>query len=93
MTHYLFVIGDFNFELWSIKYNSKVILSHFKARAKADKKRQKMQEVFEKATHQQRQEQAQQRREEKRRVEKERLMAEEDPDKARKLEVNACRLP
>lgn len=61
------------------------------ARAKADKKRQKMQEVFEKATHQQRQEQAQQRREEKRRVEKERLMAEEDPDKARKLEERDSR--
>ena len=47
-----------------------------------------MQEVFEKATHQQRQEQAQQRREEKRRQEKERLMNEEDPDKARKMEVS-----
>lgn len=61
------------------------------ARAKADKKRQKMQEVFEKATHQQRQEQAQQRREEKRRQEKERLMNEEDPDKARKMEERDSR--
>lgn len=61
------------------------------ARAKADKKRQKVQEVFEKATHQQRQEQAQQRREEKRRQEKEKLMNEEDPEKARKMEERDSR--
>ena len=40
-----------------------------------------------KATHAQRHEAAQARREDKRRAEKERIMAEEDPDKQRKWEV------
>ena len=57
------------------------------ARSKAEKKRQKVEEQFLKASHGQRQEAAQQRREEKIRADKERLMNEEDPDKARKLEV------
>lgn len=57
------------------------------ARSKAEKKRQKVQELFLKAAHGQRQEAAQQRREEKIRADRERLMNEEDPDKARKLEV------
>ena len=56
---------------------------------KAEKNRQKAEEMFLKAAHTQRQELAQQRREERKRAEKERLMAEEDPDRARKLEVCA----
>ena len=54
-----------------------------------------MQEVFLKQMHSQRAEAAQNRKEEKRRAEKERMMAEEDPDKQRRLEVRAytiCRL-
>ena len=39
--------------------------------------------------HMQRQEAAQLRKEEKRRMEKDRIMNEEDPDKARRLEVKA----
>ena len=57
------------------------------ARVKADKNRQKAAELFIKAAHTQRQEQAQQRREERRKADKEKLMAEEDPERARKLEV------
>ncbi|XP_060598185.1 PAT complex subunit CCDC47-like [Ruditapes philippinarum] len=53
---------------------------------KAEKNRQKAEEVFLKSAHAQRQEAAQLRREEKRRAEKERIMNEEDPDKARKWE-------
>ena len=56
-------------------------------RGKAEKKRQKVEEQFMKAAHGQRQEAAQLRREEKIRADKERLMNEDDPDKARKLEV------
>ncbi|XP_041365388.1 PAT complex subunit CCDC47-like [Gigantopelta aegis] len=58
---------------------------------KAEKKRHKAEEQLLKATHAQRQEAAQARREEKKRVEKERLMNEEDPDKARKLEDRESR--
>lgn len=61
------------------------------ARSKAEKNRQKAEELFLKAAHTQRQEAAQLRREEKRRVEKERLLNEEDPDKARKLEERESR--
>ncbi|WAQ94545.1 CCD47-like protein [Mya arenaria] len=57
-----------------------------KARTKAERNRQKAEEAFLKLAHSQRQEAAQQRREEKRRQEKERIMNEEDPDRARKLE-------
>lgn len=57
------------------------------AKQKAEKNRQKAEEEYERLTHSQRQEAAQLRREEKRRAEKERLLNEEDPDKARKLEV------
>ncbi|XP_072042113.1 PAT complex subunit CCDC47-like [Amphiura filiformis] len=53
---------------------------------KADRARAKVSESYMKLAHSQRQEAAQQRREEKRRADKERLMNEEDPDKARKLE-------
>ena len=54
---------------------------------KADKSRAKISESYMKLAHQQRQEAAQTRREDKRRADKERLMNEEDPEKARKLEV------
>ena len=54
---------------------------------KAERNRQKISESFMKITHQQRAEAAQQRREEKRRAEKDKVMAEEDPDKQRRLEV------
>ncbi|KRX72431.1 Coiled-coil domain-containing protein 47 [Trichinella sp. T6] len=53
---------------------------------KADKNRQYVEESFLKTTHAQRQEAAQQRREERARERKERLMAEEDPERQRKLE-------
>uniref|UniRef100_A0A8R1U089 PAT complex subunit CCDC47 n=2 Tax=Onchocerca TaxID=6281 RepID=A0A8R1U089_ONCVO len=53
---------------------------------KADKKRQSVQEVFLKTTHQARQEAAQARREEKTRERKQRLLEEEDPEKQRRLE-------
>ena len=46
-----------------------------------------MQESYDKLAHQQRTEQAQQRREEKLKAETEKYMNEEDPVKARKLEV------
>ena len=59
----------------------------FQAKQKADKNRQRAEEEYERLTHSQRQEAAQLRREEKRRAEKERLLNEEDPDRARKLEV------
>ncbi|VDD90955.1 unnamed protein product [Enterobius vermicularis] len=55
-------------------------------KAKADKKRQNVHEVFMKTTHQARQEAAQARKEEKTRERKQRLLEEEDPEKQRKLE-------
>jgi hypothetical protein len=55
-------------------------------KAKADKKRQAVEEMFLKTTHLQRQEAAQARREEKTRERKQRVMEEEDPDKQRRLE-------
>lgn len=60
----------------------------FQAKLKADKNRRKAGESLQKMVHSQRQEAAQQRREDKRRAEKERLLNEEDPEKARKLEVS-----
>ncbi|ESO06377.1 hypothetical protein HELRODRAFT_64064 [Helobdella robusta] len=56
------------------------------AKLKADKNRQKVLELYQKATHSQRSEAAQNRKEEKRRAEKEKIMNEDDPDKQRKLE-------
>ncbi|XP_072179152.1 PAT complex subunit CCDC47-like [Diadema setosum] len=53
---------------------------------KAERSRAKVAESFVKLAHAQRQELAQQRREDKRRAEKDRLLNEEDPDKARRLE-------
>lgn len=61
--------------------------SFSQAKLKADKNRRKAGESLQKMVHSQRQEAAQQRREDKRRAEKERLLNEEDPEKARKLEV------
>lgn len=54
---------------------------------KAERARMKVSESFQKMAHAQRQEAAQARKEEKRKAEKERLLNEEDPEKARKLEV------
>ncbi|XP_022666074.1 coiled-coil domain-containing protein 47-like isoform X2 [Varroa jacobsoni] len=56
-------------------------------RAKADKNRQKVEETFLKNTHVQRQELAQQRRDERIRMERERILAEDDPEKQRRLEL------
>jgi len=56
------------------------------AKLKTCKKRQAVEESYQKATHQQRQEAAQTRREEKKRIEKEKMMNDEDPDKQRKWE-------
>lgn len=53
---------------------------------KADKNRQKVEEIFLKATHSQRQEAAQAKREERKRAEKEKMLNEEDPEKQRKWE-------
>lgn len=54
---------------------------------KADKNRQKVEEIFLKSTHQARAEAAAARREEKKRQEKEKILAEEDPEKQRRWEV------
>ncbi|GJQ79973.1 hypothetical protein Trydic_g9450 [Trypoxylus dichotomus] len=53
---------------------------------KADKNRQRVEEVFLKSTHAARAEAAAARREEKRRQEKEKVMAEDDPEKQRRWE-------
>lgn len=53
---------------------------------KANKNRQKLEELFLKATHSQRQEAAQAKREEKKRAEKEKILNEEDPERQRKWE-------
>ncbi|XP_002160445.1 PAT complex subunit CCDC47 isoform X1 [Hydra vulgaris] len=56
------------------------------ARLKSDKKRREVEQNFLKQQHSQRQEASQARREEKLRLEKERLMAEEDPEKQKRME-------
>ncbi|XP_065565339.1 PAT complex subunit CCDC47-like isoform X1 [Artemia franciscana] len=56
------------------------------AKVKAEKNRQKVEEAFLKNTHALRAEAAAAKREEKRRLEKERILAEEDPEKQRKWE-------
>ncbi|EDV27254.1 uncharacterized protein TRIADDRAFT_55006 [Trichoplax adhaerens] len=76
--------------------NSYAILSEFpeiaetmltqQAKQKAQVRRAKLQETYLKQSHAQRQEAAQQRREEKAKADKEKLLAEEDPDKVRKLQ-------
>ncbi|KAK9883530.1 hypothetical protein WA026_001705 [Henosepilachna vigintioctopunctata] len=53
---------------------------------KADKNRQRVEELFLKSTHQARAEAAAAKREEKRKLEKERIMAEEDPERQRRWE-------
>ena len=53
---------------------------------KSQKNRQKVEEIFQKATHVLRQEAAQLKREEKRRLEKEKILEENDQFKLRKLE-------
>lgn len=53
---------------------------------KAQKNRQKVEEIYQRAAHALRQEQAQQKREEKLRQEKEKILQENDPHKLRKLE-------
>ncbi|XP_044758677.1 PAT complex subunit CCDC47 [Coccinella septempunctata] len=55
-------------------------------KTKADKNRQRVEELFLKSTHQARAEAAAAKREEKRRQEKERIMAEEDPERQRRWE-------
>lgn len=56
------------------------------AKQKADKNRQRVEDEFLKSTHAARIEAAQQRTIEKRKMEKERILAEEDPDKQRRWE-------
>lgn len=56
------------------------------ARLKSDKKRREVEETHLKQLHAQRQEASQLKREEKARAEKDKLMAETDPDKQRKME-------
>ncbi|XP_057671819.1 PAT complex subunit CCDC47 [Diorhabda carinulata] len=57
------------------------------AKTKADKNRQKVEEAFLKSTHQARAEAAAARKEEKRRLEKEKIMAEDDPERQRRWEI------
>lgn len=56
------------------------------ARAKADRNRQRVQEIALRQTHQLRVEQAQAKRDLKRRLQKERILKEEDPEKQRRME-------
>lgn len=56
------------------------------AKQKADKNRQRVEDEFMKSTHAARVEAAAQRNMEKRKMEKERILAEEDPDKQRRWE-------
>ena len=62
-------------------------LTVFQARSKSDKNRQRILDNYNKLAHQQRTELAQQRKEERLKAETERYMNEEDPVKARKMEV------
>ena len=64
-----------------------VVICIFQGKSKSDKNRQRVQESYHKLAHQQRTELAQQRREDKLKAETEKYMNEEDPVKARKLEV------
>lgn len=57
------------------------------ALAKCEKRRQKVAEAWQRGAHAARQEQAAQRREEKRKLEKERILAEDDPEKQRRWEL------
>lgn len=59
----------------------------FQGKAKAVRNRAKVSQSLEKLQHAQRQEAAQQRREDKAKAAKERMLAETDPDKQRKMEV------
>ncbi|XP_050298050.1 PAT complex subunit CCDC47 [Anthonomus grandis grandis] len=56
-------------------------------KTKADKNRQRVEEAFLKSTHQARAEAAAAKREEKRKLEKEKVLAEEDPEKQRRWEL------
>lgn len=56
-------------------------------KAKAEKNRQRVEEQYLKSTHAARAEAAAQRREDKRKAEKERILAEEDPEKQRRMEA------
>lgn len=64
-----------------------ISLQLFSAKSKADKNRQRVEEVFLKSTHQARAEAAAAKREEKRRQEKEKIMAEDDPERQRRWEL------
>lgn len=59
----------------------------FQGKAKSDKNRQRVEEEFLKSTHAARAEAAAQRREDKRKQEKERILADEDPEKQRRWEA------
>lgn len=59
----------------------------FQGKAKSDKNRARVEEEFLKSTHAARAEAAAQRREDKRKQEKERILAEEDPEKQRRWEL------
>ncbi|KAF7261622.1 hypothetical protein EG68_00992 [Paragonimus skrjabini miyazakii] len=75
----------FQFIFYTIDKVCRLRLSK-EAKAKSDRNRQRARDSRLKAVHSQRQEAAQSRREERVRANKERIMAEEDPEKARKLE-------
>lgn len=61
-------------------------LKFYLGKTKADKNRQRVEEVFLKSTHVQRAEAAAARREERRRAEKERVLSDADPEKQRRWE-------
>lgn len=92
-THHMEAIRPlFNFVFYMIDKVHRIKLSK-ESKLKSEKNRQKAMDSYEKSIHLQRQEAAQQRKVEKIRQEKEKLMAEEDPDRARKLEVIVADVP
>ncbi|VDN44272.1 unnamed protein product, partial [Dibothriocephalus latus] len=76
----------FNFIFYMIEKVRRLRLTK-DAKAKSERARQRVNDTLLKSIQAQRQEAAQNRRDEQRRATKERIMAEEDPEKARKLEV------
>ncbi|BHF84148.1 Coiled-coil domain-containing protein 47 [Sparganum proliferum] len=75
----------FNFIFYMIEKVRRLRLTK-DAKAKSERARQRVNDTLLKSIQAQRQEAAQNRRDEQRRATKERIMAEEDPEKARKLE-------
>ncbi|VDP41376.1 unnamed protein product [Echinostoma caproni] len=77
----------------SLSYTHTCMLNFTQSKTKSERNRQRAHDSRLKSVHTQRQEAAQSRREERMRAVKERIMSEEDPDKARKLEVRPVYAP